>query len=110
MFEKGIYFARTIDHTDQKALNNGAVICALVDLGNKKVPTKWTKQSYDINLEWLQSLDGGPFDSIYAKKGVTEKGSGQMISNDEFVVYEPERVKKWIVCYPSNSKDELVEA
>ena len=74
-----------------------------MDIGNKYVPTKWTTQSYHINLDWLHSLNGGPFHSIYAKNKITEKGSGKLITNDEFVVYEPERVKKWIVCFPSDS-------
>ena len=29
----GIYFARNIDLTDRKALSNGAVVCALIDMG-----------------------------------------------------------------------------
>ena len=35
MYGGGIYFARSIDHTDYKALSNGAVICVLVDIGKR---------------------------------------------------------------------------
>ena len=35
MYGGGIYFARTIDLTDRKALSNGAVICALVEMGKR---------------------------------------------------------------------------
>lgn len=35
MFGGGIYFARSVDLTDRKALTNGAVICALVDMGKR---------------------------------------------------------------------------
>ena len=38
------------------------------------------------------------YDSVYAIANV----SG--VNYDEFVVYEPERVVKWMICYPSKDK------
>ena len=40
------------------------------------------------------------------EKGYDKNKNGIKITNDEFVVYEPHRIKKWIVCYPSDYKVE----
>ena len=60
----------------------------------KKLFLSYTPKSPDrgITLDWLNS---NGYDSTYAKAGI----SG--VNYDEFVVYEPERVKQWIICYPS---------
>ena len=53
-----------------------------------------------VSLEWLQDSTkhkkGKTYDSVFAK---SEKGF--LATGDEIVVYEPERVIKWVLCYPS---------
>lgn len=86
MFGGGIYFARTVNVTHRKARKDrkGALIAALVDMGRMKIVERAD------NSITLQSLNNQGYDTVYATKGVD-------LNNDEFVVYESERIKEWIV-------------
>lgn len=95
LFGGGIYFARSIDDTFRKAHNFGALICAVVDMGNIKYVTQ---PEFEITKE---SLESEGFNSVYAK------AAEGFLSKDEFVVYEPERVKKWIIIYNDMSKNQV---
>ena len=85
MFGGGIYFARSFDHTNGKAHFTGPVIIAQADLGRVKTLTR-----RDRTLT-LKKLNDQGYDSVYADVGVD-------LSRPEFVIYEPDRVKQWIVC------------
>ena len=73
-----------------KAHFKGAVICALVDLGRKKIV-----EISDRSIT-LQKLNNEGYDSVYVP-GIIPTPMGR-VSRDEFVVYEKHRVKKFIVC------------
>lgn len=73
----GIYFATSLNHTEFKANQFGAYICAIVDLGRTKRikhPTEWRT--------------GDNFDTVYF-----EHPRGY----DEFCVHNPQQIRSWII-------------
>lgn len=87
MFGSGIYFARSIADTYGKAQNEGgAIIVALVDMGKMKTVYYANRSITQNNL----NFEG--YDSVYAE-------AGGDLTRDEFVVYSPDRIKSWIICY-----------
>lgn len=84
-FGTGIYFSRSFDYTYRMSHDAGPMIIAQVDLGKSKT---LTKRDAEISLEKLKS-EG--YDSVYGE-------AGEDLRRPEIVVYEPERVIKWIIC------------
>ena len=71
------------DDTFFKAQKKGVIIKAIVDIGAPKIMTK-----YDNKLT-LKDLKEQGFDSVFLPSG-----DGLNISANEYVIYEPQRVKK----------------
>ena len=82
---------RCIEHTNGKAIQEGAIICALVNVGRMK------KVSAPDSEITLQKLNASGYDSVYAR---AKEG---FLSRDEFVVYKTDRVKQWVIVYPTKS-------
>ena len=64
------------------------------EINNRVDPRSDRTNNSFINLDMLNE---NGYDSVYAIANV----SG--VNFNEFVVYEPERVVKWMICYPSKS-------
>lgn len=84
-FGTGLYFSRSFDYTYRMSHDSGPIIIAQIDLGKSKT---LNKRDTEMSLEKLKS-DG--CDSVYGEAGADLK-------RPEIVVYEPERVIKWIIC------------
>ena len=69
----------------------------LFEINNRVDPRSNRTNNSFINLDMLNE---NGYDSAYAIANV----SG--VNFNEFVVYEPERVVKWMICYPSKDKFE----
>ena len=96
-FGDGIYFARSYDNTFGKIGKDGgydALIVALVDMGNVKYVNN--------SLETESKRHGGTgrdvgFDSIYVHGQGVKKRDIETV-DDEFLVYDPQRIVSFIVC------------
>ena len=80
-----------------KAHYTGAVICALVDMGRKKIVP------YSDRSITIAKLNAEGYDSVYVP-GIMPTPEGR-VSRDEFVVYQKHRVKKFIVCFNLSESD-----
>ncbi|UJR19339.1 hypothetical protein I4U23_022468 [Adineta vaga] len=84
MLGYGIYFARSIESTEQKARKDGAYICAEVRMGKVLMITRpelW--QVSDSNAWWAD------YDTIYFKHEKEER--------DEFCVKSSDQVLRWVI-------------
>ncbi len=71
------------------------VIVALIDMGKMKLIDGATYTNRDqYSGTTLESLKAEGYDSIY----------GNVHGRPELIIYEPERVKKFIVCYHEKFK------
>ena len=96
-FGDGVYFARSFDQTFLKIGHvggKGALIVALVDMGRMK--TVRDQRKTQAQRHGGTGKDEG-YDSVY----VIGMGPGRSVFqevNDEFLVYDPSRIKAFIVC------------
>ncbi|KAA6365841.1 MAG: hypothetical protein EZS28_038632 [Streblomastix strix] len=79
----GIYFALNKNDTNQKAHSHGTVLKCLVDVGRAKIMSK-----FEPALNG-QKLAAEGYDSVFLPTG-----DGVNLSANEYVVYDPQRVKK----------------
>ena len=81
----------------------GALIIALVDMGRKKeVVNMRESNTKRPPVYGTGRLEG--YDSVYAfGQGENNKIFG-CVSRDEFLVYDPMRIKQFVVCIWKNSK------
>ena len=72
------------------------VIVALIDMGRiKKIDgATYIRDQSSIRGTTLESLNAEGYDSVY----------GNVNGRPELIIYEPERVKKFIVCYHEKFK------
>ena len=96
-FGDGVYFARSLDQTNLKIGNEGgkgALIIAMIDMGNMKVVKDQRETA--AQRHGGSGRDEG-YDSVYVVgQGVEAKQFEE--ENEEFVVYDPARIKAYIVC------------
>jgi hypothetical protein len=96
-FGDGVYFARSFDQTFAKIGHEGgkgALIAALVDMGRMK--TVRDQRETQAQRHGGTGKDEG-YDSVYVI-GMGPGRSRFQEVNDEFLVYDPSRIKAFIVC------------
>ncbi|CAF1295949.1 unnamed protein product [Didymodactylos carnosus] len=81
MMGRGVYFALSINHTEFKANQYGAIICATVNLG-KVLRIERRQVPVDIDVRAQN------YDSVYC-----DHPNGY----DEFCVRRPQRIESWII-------------
>ena len=98
-FGDGVYFARCLDQTWLKIGyegGKGALIVALIDMGKMKTVTH-QRETNSARAIWGGTGRLPGYDSVY----VTGQGIPAplyMEENDEFLVYDPEKIVSFIVC------------
>lgn len=84
MLGHGIYFARSIRGTDDKARYEGAMICAEIQMGRvKEVPREDVSSVRDSNQWWED------YDTVYCVHTDDDR--------DEFCVKDPSQVLRWVI-------------
>lgn len=86
-FGEAIYFARSIDKFNVSN-NLSAVVCALVDKGNMA----------QVDFRGENEPHFKDFDSVLVI------GQSQSAHGDGFVVFSPDRIKEWIIVYPTRAR------
>ena len=96
MLGSGIYFARSIKHTDRKARFEGAIIAAEVRMGNVK-EVSWNE------LHTVRDTDRWhpEFDTIYYNHQNDER--------DEFCIYDESQILRWIIVIDGKFDDKIRE-
>jgi hypothetical protein len=85
----GIYFATSLNHTEFKANQFGAYICAQVDLGRTKRitdPTSWSS--------------GKEYDTVYYQ---------HPFGADEFCVHHAKQIRSWIIVIDQDPNEQFLK-
>jgi hypothetical protein len=96
-FGDGVYFARSFDQTFAKIGHEGgkgALIIAMVDMGRMKIVKD--QRETQAKRHGGSGKDAG-YDSVYVV-GQGENRKEFQEENDEFLVYDPARIRAYIVC------------
>ena len=84
MLGHGVYFARSVSGTEGKARQNGAIICAEVQMGRVKEVTRDDVRTVSNNKRWWAD-----FDTVY----LVHPDDGR----DEFCVKDPSQILRWVM-------------
>ncbi|CAF2883081.1 unnamed protein product [Rotaria sp. Silwood2] len=92
----GVYFARSIAHTENKARHAGALICAEIRMSRVKEVTRNEIHTVQNSNTWWKD-----YDTVYFNH--------QNDDRDEFCIKDPAQILRWVIVVDKNFDTKVEE-